>query len=507
MYAPSRASTLWPRFAAQVDRLSSHHQDEFAMTESQKSPSPPPLEQESTLQRILHHDAMGAIFLLVSAAAAFYMANSGMMINGRQLHEWYADLWHLDVGLYLHGEVIAKSLHHIVNDGLMAIFFFIVGLEIKRELLVGELASFRKALLPIAAAIGGMVCPALVYTAVNYGTETSVGWGIPMATDIAFSAGVLGLLSKRIPTGLAVFLIALAIVDDLGSVTVIALFYTEEIAQRPLMVGLAMIILSFIFARMGVRNALVFVLMAAVIWVEFFMSGVHATIAGVLFAFTVPADASYETPLFVKRINELLQRFHSAEDNVNPLLVNSRQQRVVRAIESECIHVEAPLQRIEHKLHPICAFIIMPIFAFANSGVHLDFSHIGEVFNQRVTWGVILGLLIGKQLGIFGASWLTVKAGLAELPKGVNWMQIYGVTWLAGIGFTMSLFIGGLAFPGGHGAGHGDGEAAGHMAEYLAGSKVGTLSASIVAGIVGTIILIMCTKPGAAPAENSEADH
>ena len=353
-----------------------------------------------------------------------------------------------------------------------------------------------------------MVCPALVYALINYGSETSIGWGIPMATDIAFSAGVLGLLSKRVPTGLAVFLIALAIVDDLGSVTVIALFYTEAITMRPLMVGLVMIVLSFIFARMGVRNALVFVLMAAVIWVEFFLSGVHATIAGVLFAFTVPADARYETPLFIKRINTLLQRFHQAEDNVNPLLVNSRQQRVVRAIEAECIHVEAPLQRIEHKLHPLTAFLIMPIFAFANSGVHLDFSQIGEIFNQRVTWGVILGLLVGKQLGIFGASWLTVKAGLAELPQGVRWMQIYGVTWLAGIGFTMSLFIGGLAFPIGHDAGHGAVESAGHMADYLAGSKVGTLVASMIAGVVGTIILISSAdKSTTAVTDNSHGDH
>ena len=465
------------------------------MSRKSASPEPPPLEQVSTLQKILHHDAMAAIFLLAGAGAAFYLANSSLVVNGRALHEWYHDLWHLDLGIYIHGEVVSKSLHHLINDGLMAIFFFLVGLEIKRELLVGELASFRKALLPISAAIGGMVCPALIYAAINAGSETSVGWGIPMATDIAFSAGVLGLLSKRVPTGLAVFLIALAIVDDLGSVTVIAVFYTDGVAMRPLVVGLSMIVLSFIFARMGVRNALVFVLMAAVIWVEFFLSGVHATIAGVLFAFTIPADARYETPLFIKRINKLLQRFHEAEDYKNPLLVNSRQQRVVRAIEAECIHVEAPLQRIEHKLHPICAFIIMPIFAFSNSGVHLDFAHIGEVFNQRVTWGIILGLVVGKQLGIFGASWLTVKCKLAELPQGVNWMQIYGVTWLAGIGFTMSLFIGGLAFPIGHDAGHGSPEVAAHMAEYLAASKVGTLSASLIAGIGGAIILLLCTRP------------
>lgn len=466
---------------------------------------PPPLEQVSTLQKILHHGAMGAIFLLAAAAGAMYLANSTVVVSGRQINEWYSDLWHINLGLYIHGEVISKSLHHLINDGLMAVFFFLVGLEIKRELLVGELASFRKALLPIVAAIGGMVCPALVYTIFNISGDGVSGWGIPMATDIAFSAGVLGLLSKRVPTGLAVFLIALAIVDDLGSVAVIALFYTDTIEMRPLMVGVAMILLSSLFARLGVRNALVFVLMAAVIWVEFFLSGVHATIAGVLFAFTIPADARYETPLFISRIRSLLGRFDEAEDHVNPLLVNSRQQRVVRAIEAECIHVEAPLQRIEHKLHPISAFIIMPIFAFANSGVHLDLSNIGSVFFQPVTLGVIGGLIIGKQIGIFGASWLTVKAGLAELPKGVNWLQVWGVSWLAGIGFTMSLFIGGLAFPIGHDAGHGATEAMEHTANMLAGAKIGTLTASVIAGIVGTIILVIATRGNVV--SESSGDH
>lgn len=453
-------------------------------------PKPPPLDQLSTLHRITHHGAMAAVVLLIAAVAAFYLANSSLVIRGLQLSQWYENFWHIKVGMVVNGRVVSKSLHHLINDGLMAIFFFFVGLEIKRELLVGELASFRKALLPIVAAIGGMVCPAVIYSLINRGGEAAGGWGIPMATDIAFAAGVLGLLSKRVPSGLAVFLIALAIVDDLGSVCVIALFYTETIAMRPLIVGIAMIGLSFLLAKIGVRNALVFFLMAGVIWIEFFHSGVHATIAGVLYAFTVPADARYETPLFINRINELLHRFRTAEDHVNPLLVNSRQQRMVRAIEAECIHVEAPLQRMEHKLHPVCAFIIMPLFAFANSGVHLDFNHIGEVFNQPVTYGVILGLLVGKQIGLMVACWITVKAGLTELPKGVRWIQIYGVTWLAGIGFTMSLFISSLAFPlGGH-TGHGGAtEGASHMLTLLSGAKIGTLSASIIAGIVGTAIL------------------
>lgn len=476
------------------------------MTKRNLSPSPPPLEQVSTLQKILHHGAMAAIFLLMAAAAALFMANSTLEVGGRALREWYTDLWHLNIGIYLHGEVISKSLHYLINDGLMAIFFFLVGLEIKRELLVGELASFRKALLPIVAAIGGMVVPATIYAAFNWNGDGFPGWGIPMATDIAFAAGVLGLLSKRIPTGLAVFLIALAIVDDLGSVTVIAIFYTETIKTTPLLVGVAMILLSLLFSRLGIRNALVFVLMASVIWVEFFLSGVHATIAGVLFAFTIPADARYETPLFISRLSQLLERFDEAEDNVNPLLVNSRQQRIVRAIEAECIHVEAPLQRIEHKLHPFTAFVIMPIFAFSNSGVQIDFSRFGELFTQPVTLGVIFGLVAGKQLGIMSTCWLAVKSGLAELPQGVRWMQLWGVTWLAGIGFTMSLFIAGLAFPIGHDSGHGPLEADAHLADMLAGAKLGILTASLIAGSIGTLILLAVTKVQENP-HTAESSH
>jgi NhaA family Na+:H+ antiporter len=303
-----------------------------------------------------------------------------------------------------------------------------------------------------------------------------------------------------------VFLIALAIVDDLGSVTVIALFYTDTIATTPLLTGIAVILTSSLLARLGIRNALVFVLLAGVIWVAFFLSGVHATIAGVLFAFTIPADARYETPLFISRLTQLLQRFDDAEDHATPLLVNSRQQRVVRAIEAECVHVEAPLQRIEHKLHPFTAFVIMPVFAFSNSGVQIDFSRITELYLQPVSMGVMFGLIAGKQIGIMGACWLAVKSGLADLPQGVRWLQLWGVTWLAGIGFTMSLFIAGLAFPLGHDGGHGVSEASGHAADLLAGAKLGILTASIIAGSVGTAILLYASR-GNAPAPVPDGDH
>jgi NhaA family Na+:H+ antiporter len=462
----------------------------------------PPLEEHSMLDQILHHQAMAAVVLLLAAVSAFVLANVHVPVGGIAISAWYAWLWTMDLGIAIHKLAIDKPLHVWINDGLMSIFFFLVGLEIKRELLVGELASFRKALLPIAAAIGGMVCPALVFTAFNYGQDSIVGWGTPMATDIAFAAGVLGLLSRRVPSSLAVFLIALAIVDDLGSVIVIAVFYTDTIALRPLLAGLFLIAVSIVMGRLGVRNAVVYTAVFMLIWFEFLSSGVHATIAGVLFAFTIPADARYERFHFAHRVRELVRRFTEADDKVNPYLVNERQQQLVRAIEVECIHVEAPLQRIENKLHPFTAFLIMPLFAFANSGVPVDFAHIDEMLFQPVTLGVIFGLLIGKQIGIMGACALVVGLKLADLPKGVCWKQLYGVSWLAGIGFTMALFVGGLAFGGGHGheaAAHA-GDAAHAAASTLAEAKIGTLLASIVAGSVGTLILLMVTKPLPKPA-------
>ena len=266
----------------------------------------PPLERHSPLDRILHHNLFAAGLLLLSAAAAFIIANTHVSVGAFTLAGLYKNLWSVEFGLSVLDVEVTKPLHLWINDGLMAIFFFVVGLEIKRELVVGELASVRKAMLPIAAAVGGMMAPALVYSLINLGGEGAHGWGIPMATDIAFSAGVLGLLSKRIPRALPVFLVALAIVDDLGAVVVIALFYTERVAIEPLIAGAVLIALSFALARVGVRSAVVFLLLAICIWLAFVNSGVHATIAGVLLALTVPVDARYNSVLFAGRIKELV---------------------------------------------------------------------------------------------------------------------------------------------------------------------------------------------------------
>ncbi len=467
------------------------------MTENDPTPQPSPapddlpeLESPSFLQDLLHHEAFAAVLLLTAAVSAMIVANSPAA-------GWYHDVFHEYLGIFLGDLRFEQSLHHWINDGLMAIFFFLVGLEIKRELLVGELASPRKAMLPIAAAFGGMLVPALIYTAFNYGTPAQSGWGIPMATDIAFAGGCIGLLSGRIPAAVSVFLIALAIVDDLGSVLVIAVFYTDRIAVQPLAVGVAMILFSLLISRLGVRRAWPYALIFACVWVQFLASGVHATIAGVLLAFTIPASARYESPLFAGRIQELLRRFQGAEVPL-PGQVTPRQQSIIRGMKQECIHVEAPLQRIEMDLHPLSAFVIMPVFAFANSGLHLEWSELRDLAFDRVTLGVFLGLFLGKQIGIMLFSWLAVKSGLAALPDGTRWLQIYGVSCLAGIGFTMSLFVNGLAFRA---------VAEETQEAFMSGAKLGVFAASILAGLVGIAILVAASRGQSGMARGAVGKH
>ena len=451
----------------------------------------PELEYRSYFKRFLHHDMVGSAFLLIAAVAAVIVANSS-------LADKYHHFWETPFGFRI-GEDggFAKSLHHWVNDGLMAIFFFLVGLEIKRELLAGELNSVRKAMLPAAAAVGGMVIPALFYFIFNGKEATSAGWGIPMATDIAFAAGCIALLKKWVPPALMVFLVALAIVDDLGAVAVIALFYTDKIDFAPLIVGGGLITISFCMGQLGVRRTSPYVIVGILVWFAFLQSGIHATIAGVLLAFTIPHTSRYHTHNFRGRMEELLNRFDKAEDLWDPsldvvetelkdLMVNHPQQELIRDLTQECHYVESPLQRIEHSIEPFSVFVIMPIFAFANAGVHLDLSHATEVLMEPISLGIISGLVIGKPLGILLASYIMVKIGLASLPRGVGWAQIVGVGFLAGIGFTMSLFVNELAFKGV--------EDAHAMEQYIASGKIGIFVASILSAILGLVCLKLTCK-------------
>ncbi|MHB1048683.1 MAG: Na+/H+ antiporter NhaA [Bacteroidota bacterium] len=409
----------------------------------------------------IHSNTAGGIILLISTAVALAWANSGYS-------QIYFDLWEQHLSIGAGSFELSKTLHHWINDGLMVIFFFLVGLEIKRELLVGELASPKKAMLPIIAAIGGMIGPALVYSFFNAGTPESSGWGIPMATDIAFALGILALAGDKVPTALKVFLAALAIVDDMGAVLVIALFYTSELSLTMLLVGAGILVVLFIANRTNVRSTAVYVVLGIGLWYCFLKSGVHATVAGVLLAMMIPVRSKINKTKFLK---ETKRAVADLEDDSSTRSENELIHHV--AVLSE--EVQSPLHRFEHALQPYVAFLIMPVFALANAGVYLR----ADVFSallSPVSLGVGLGLIVGKQVGIFSVTWIAVKLKIAALPNNVNWIMIYATTWLCAIGFTMALFIAGLAFD---------------DPKSLDISKISILIASMVSGIIGLLLLKM----------------
>jgi NhaA family Na+:H+ antiporter len=420
------------------------------------------------LQEFLHQEASGGLLLLGCAAIAVLWANS----------PWpggYHALWQVKLTFGLGGYSLAKPLQLWINDGLMAIFFFVVGLELKREVLVGELASVRQAMLPVMAAVGGMVAPALLYFALNGGGPGDHGWGIPMATDIAFALGILALL--KAPAPLRIFLTALAIVDDLGAVLVIALFYTAGLAWTSLLLGLGLLALAVLANRAGVRHPLVYAVLGVGVWVAFLKSGVHATIAGVLMALTIPSRPRLT-------IEQLAERGRAALEEVTARTTVSchpdeRCQAALQALERGVQEVESPLQRLEHSLHPWVAFLIVPVFALANAGVTLGGDLVSSLTDE-VSLGIVLGLAAGKQIGVTLGAWIAVKLGMADLPGGVDWRQIHGVGCLAGIGFTMSLFIAGLAFG---------------STPLLEVAKLGILLASLISGFLGWILLRSRTAP------------
>jgi NhaA family Na+:H+ antiporter len=444
-------------------------------------PPPTPFQRVlSPFARFAATESAGGIVLIAATLVAIVWANSRWAAS-------YEHLWEIPVTIGAGRYALSYPLHYWINDGLMAVFFFLVGLEIKREFLVGELASLKRAALPIAAALGGMVVPALLYAALNRGHAGEAGWGIPMATDIAFALGVLALLGPRIPLSLKVFLAALAIVDDLGAVLVIAVFYTDAIHWGALGLGFVLLGALAVANRMQARSPLIYVAVGLVVWVAFLKSGVHATVAGVLLALTIPARTRIDTDQFLRRGRRILDYFDAAGEEGKGVLTNKAQQSAIQAMENACEAAQSPLQRIEHELHAWVAFGIIPIFALANAGVHLG-GDLGAAFGDRVTLGIILGLVIGKPIGITLFAWLSVRSGLAALPGGTTWRAIGGVSLLGGIGFTMSLFIAGLAFPG--------------APQLNEDAKIGIFVASLVAGLAGFAVLRGFRPATAAPRED-----
>jgi NhaA family Na+:H+ antiporter len=450
------------------------------MTIDGNRPTPTLIERSlRPFERFVHLESSGGILLLGCSLLALGWANS-------RWADWYANLWETPLTLALGEFVLTHSLHHWINDGLMALFFFVIGLEIKREFLVGELVSPRHAALPIAAAVGGMAVPAAIYALFNGGTPTAHGWGIPMATDIAFAVGILTLLGKRVPLSLKVFLTALAIVDDLGAVVVIALFYTDAIHWGSVFPALVILAVLMELNRQGVRHPLVYGVLGLGLWFAVLSSGIHATIAGVLLAMTIPSRARLASDQFLAQSRATLAEFERAGHSREDQFITEAHQSALQALKSAAIHVQTPMERLEHALHPVMRFVVMPLFALANAGV--SFSGLGlSMLADPVVLGVFFGLVLGKQVGIFLFAWGAVRSGLAALPSDLRWHHVYGAAWLGGIGFTMSLFIANLAFT---------------ESALLASAKLGILGASLVAGGVGWAILRGTSARGArAPSE------
>jgi NhaA family Na+:H+ antiporter len=415
----------------------------------------------SPFVRFAKMEASSGILLLASTITAIIWANSPWE------HSYHA-IWDAHVSIGFDRFVLTETRHEWINDGLMAVFFFLVGLEIKREVLIGELSSLRKAAFPFIAAIGGAIVPALFYVLVTHGSDGQKGWGIPMATDIAFALGVLAVIGNRVPVSLKIFVTALAIVDDIIAVLVIALFYTDQIHFLSLAIGLGGVVLAFGANLLGARKPVFYAVIGIFVWCAVLKSGVHATVAGVLLAFTIPARTYIDRDRFLKRGRWLLDQFEAAIPN------SSEAHAATHSMEAQCELAESPLHRIEHFLHPWISFLVMPLFAFANAGVPILGNGLAAA-THPVSLGVVLGLCIGKPLGILLFAWISAKTGLATSPAELSRGKILGAGCLGGIGFTMSLFIATLAF--------GEGT-------LLDMAKIGTMAASLVAGICGSAILL-----------------
>ena len=423
-------------------------------------------------EQFIHAQTTTGLVLIVMTIFALVISN-GPFSNE------YQDIIHSRIDIVVGPWQLSHSVHEWINDGLMAIFFFLVGLEIKREVLVGELSHIKVAILPIVAAFGGMVVPALIYFLINMGGAGIDGWGIPMATDIAFAISALILLKNRVSSALVAFLVALAIVDDLGAVLIIALFYTEQIHTLPLLLSFISFLIMISFNRFGIRELLPYFVLAIAMWLFMLESGVHATVAGVITAFSIPSRPNMTPTAFTAHTRNLLDEY----DNypvATDFTMHEKQKAILQNIMDRINSVGSPSYRLEHSLQLPVSLIIIPLFALANAGISIEFSSIGTSILEPVTLGVIFGLIFGKMLGIVGASYMAVKFKIAALPDKSSMSQIFGVSALAGIGFTMSIFVSELAFSG--------------DIELIYQAKIGILIASVFSGLFGFIWLMFVAK-------------
>ena len=427
----------------------------------------------------------GGVVLIISAVVAIFMANSPWA-------HWYHQLWEYKISFGLNDTFhLNKSLHHWINDGLMAVFFFVIGLELKREIVAGELSNPKNAILPIVAGVGGMIFPALIYSFFNGGLATMNGWGIPMATDLAFALGILYLLGDRVPGSLKIFLTAFAIIDDLGSVLVIALFYTADISLVNLGIGVAFLAVLFISNFLGVRNTFYYGLIGiGGVWLFFLLSGVHATIAAILAAFAIPATVKINESSFISKMKAYIEKFTASDPDHSVPTLTSEQLHILDDMETLTKKAMTPLQKLEHDMHPIVAFVVMPVFALSNAGVSFSGNFL-EQATSAVAMGVAFGLLIGKMIGIFGVSSLLLKFKWVPPLEGVTYKHLLGMGFIAAIGFTMSLFINELAFSP-------LGEAG---IQNIAQAKIGIIIVSVIGGFTGFFILKSIKKPEKIPDE------
>lgn len=417
------------------------------------------------VSKFIHLEYTSGVVLLLSVVAALIWANSSYADS-------YHHIWEMPLGISFNELNFVKPLHNWINDGLMAIFFFVIGLELKREFMDGELSSLKKASLPMIAAFGGMLVPAVIYFSINKNGSAAHGWGIPMATDIAFALTLLSLAGKHIPGSVKVFLSALAVADDLGAVLVIAVFYTNELSFLPLAVAGFFLLLLAIGNMLGIRSNGFYIALGLVVWMGFLLSGVHATIAGVLVAFTIPAATKINEEMYVARLRTLAADFEHEVPNRSTLITQT-QQDIIENVKLLSLAAQTPLQKIEYALHQWVAFLIMPLFALSNAGMVIGADFFHALINP-VSLGVLTGLVIGKFVGVLFFTFIMVKLGVSALPEHANWKHIIGVALLAGVGFTMSLFISGLAF---------------HEAQFVEQAKYGILLASLTSGILGLIML------------------